>query len=479
MKRKSGILMHVTTLWGDYSIGGFGKSAEQFIDFLSDCGFSYWQVLPFGVTDECNSPYKSYSAFAGNPYFIDMEQLCVRGLITAEELSTLRQSTPYVCEYDFLARTRLPILRKASMRVSKEMKAEIENFIGSNKRLGDFCLFMALKESNGGKECCDFDNGSYDANTLFMWKFIQYEFFLQWSKIRKYANKKGVAIIGDIPIYVSPDSADVFADRELFDIDERGRPRSVAGVPPDYFSEDGQLWGNPLYDWKKMKEDGYAWWRERMQHNLEMFDGVRIDHFRGFESFWSVPSGASSAREGKWVKSGGKRFISEIKKTVGDSLVIAEDLGYITPAVEELVRYSGFPGMRVFQFGFLGDENSPHLPHNYTDNCVAYTGTHDNNTLLGYIWELDENTRNRVFEYCGYEGNDWDEACRHIVKTMLASHASTVIIPIQDILGYGRDTRMNIPGEADGNWRIRFTYEQINSIDRSRLRYLNRLYGRI
>ena len=478
MKRSSGVLMHITTLWGDYSVGGFGESAKQFIDFLSDSGFTYWQVLPFGVTDECNSPYKAYSAFAGNPYFIDLEKLCYEGLVAKEELDAVRQRTPYLCEYGFLGDTRLPLLKNASKRVSAEQRREIEDYIAGNKRLSDFCLFMALKEANGGAECRDFKTDSYDEETLFMWKFIQYEFFCQWSEIRRYANERGILIIGDIPIYVSPDSADVFADRELFDMGKDGTFKSVAGVPPDYFCEDGQLWGNPLYDWKKMKADGYSWWKERISHNLQMFDGVRIDHFRGFESYWSIPQSAESAKEGKWVKAGGKNFINEIKKVSHDSLVIAEDLGEITPAVYELVRYSTFPGMRVLQFAFLGDPASPHLPHNYIENCVAYTGTHDNNTLLGYLLELDVETRRRVFDYCGYRGNNADEACGYIIEAMLASHAGTVIFPIQDLLGYGADTRMNTPGVADGNWQIRFTKKQIDSIDRGRLRYLNYLYGR-
>ena len=470
--------MHVSTLWGDYSIGGFGESAKQFVDFLADAGFTYWQVLPFGVTDDCNSPYKSYSAFAGNPYFIDLEILFEDGLITRGELDSLRQKTPYVCEFDFLRETRLPILKKASSRVGEDMRKKIEAFIEDNPKLRDFCVFMTLKE-RGDRSADSLDAEACDEALLFTWKFIQYEFFLQWKEIKEYANRRGIFIIGDIPIYVSSDSADVVSDREIFDLDAKGRLKNAAGVPPDYFSEDGQLWGNPLYDWKKMKENSYAWWKERVKHNLDIFDGVRIDHFRGFESFWSVPAGAESAKEGKWRKGGGKRFIDEIRKVSGNSLVIAEDLGEITPAVSELVRYSGFPGMRVFQFAFLGDTSSPHLPHNYVENCVAYTGTHDNNTLLGYLWELDEHTLRRVFDYCNYRGSDKDEACRYVIKTMLASHAGTVIFPIQDILGYGKDTRMNIPGSAKGNWQIRFTSEQINSIDRGEMRTLNELYGRI
>ena len=297
-------------------------------------------------------------------------------------------------------------------------------------------------------------------------------------KIKAYANKNGISIIGDLPIYVAIDSADVWANPKEFLLDESGYPTTVAGVPPDYFSIDGQLWGNPLYDYKKMKSDGYLFWRSRMEHALTLFDGVRIDHFRAFESYWSIPSGASSAREGKWIKGPGRALIDAIKKCSAGNLIIAEDLGDITPRVDALRKYSGFPGMRVLQFGFLGDENSPHLPHNFDKNCVVYTGTHDNNTLLGYIWELDFATRERVFDYFNCGGSDFSAACEIIIRALLSSHADTVIFPIQDLLIYGNDTRMNTPGKPRGNWTYRLTREQLNEIDRRKYKYLNTLYGR-
>ncbi len=478
MKRSSGVLMHISMLWGDYSIGGFGKAALEFIDFLYDCGFTYWQVLPFSVPDEYNSPYKSYSAFGGNPYFIDMEILLDKGLITKEELDSMRQTTPYVCEYDELRRNRLQILKKASERVDEDMREKIEQYADSNPRIKELCVFMSLKEKNDGKPWSEFKYKKYDEATLFMWKFIQYEFFKQWQDIKGYANERGISIIGDIPIYVSYDSADVYFEKKMFDLDRSGRSKSVAGVPPDYFCEEGQLWGNPLYKWNVMKKDGYSWWRERVSYNLSLFDGIRLDHFRAFESFWSVPASAETAMEGKWLKAGGTDFVDKIREDGKDSLIIAEDLGEITPEVRSLVEYSGFPGMRVFQFADIGNGECTHLPYNYISNCVAYTGTHDNNTLLGYIWELDPDMRRRVFDYCGYYGCDFDEGQKAIIRTIFASHASTVIFPIQDLLGYGRDTRMNTPGRADGNWNIRFTREQVNSIDRGYLSDLNRLYGR-
>lgn len=477
MERAAGVLMHISSLYGKYGCGSFGKEAKAFADFLSDSGFTYWQVLPFGMVDECNSPYKSYSAFAGNPYFIDLPTLKEKGLITEEELFSAEQETPYSCEYERLYKERYPLLMKASERVGD--KSKIEEFIGNNPRLSEFAEFMALKTSNGGKEWREFYTNEKDPDVLFMWQFIQYEFFSQWKEIKKYANGRGIKIIGDIPIYVSYDSADVWAKRELFDLDGDGKMKSCAGVPPDYFSKDGQMWGNPLYNWDKMKEDGYLWWRERIGHMTEMFDGVRIDHFRGLESYYSIPAEAKDGRSGKWVKGPGKDFIDEIKKCAKDKLIIAEDLGDITNEVADLVSYSGFPGMRVLQFGFMSDSDSPHMPHNYENNTVAYTGTHDNNTLLGFVWELDENSRRRLMSYSGYESEDWDRGYDSIIRMMYQSHAGTVIFPIQDLLGYGADTRMNVPGRAEGNWSYRVTEEQLGKIDKDKYKKLGRLYKRM
>ena len=478
MKRASGVLMHVSSLFGDYSIGSFGRAAKHFIDFLADCGFSYWQVLPFNMADDCNSPYKSFGAFSGNPYFVDLENLHVRGLIRVGELLSSRQNTPYSCEFERLEAERMALLRTAATRVDGEEREKIKAFLDTHTGIADFCRFMALKEANGGAEWVDWKTDHYDEVTLFAWQFIQYEFYTQWMGVKKYANEKGIRMIGDIPIYVAYDSSDVWANRAAFQLDERGRPTSVAGVPPDYFSEDGQLWGNPLYDWEHMEKDGFSWWTARLSYMLEMFDGVRIDHFRGLESYWSVPADAKTAKEGKWVKGPGLAFIKHIRELAGDRLIIAEDLGDISAEVIRLVEDSGFLGMRVFQFAFLGDEDSPHLPHNYIRNCVAYTGTHDNNTLLGFMWEQDERSRQLVTEYCGYEGDDWDCSYDALIRTMLASHAGLVILPIQDILHYGSDTRMNIPGKPEGNWRYRITEQQLDGIDRAYYNRLNRLYAR-
>lgn len=478
MKRASGVLMHISSLYGEYSTGSFGDEAKEFIDFLSDCGFSYWQVLPFCMVDECNSPYKSYSAFAGNPYFVNLEKLAQKGLLTNEELQSSRQQTPYSCEFVRLYHTRFGILKNASERISAEEREKIETFIAERDYLDSFCRFMALKEANDQKCWIDWDRDDFDESTLFMWKFIQYEFFRQWSEIKEYAAKKEVKIIGDIPIFVAYDSCDVWADKEQFLLDSDLRPSCVAGVPPDYFAKDGQLWGNPLYDWETMKKDGYKWWLERLKCMFDLFDGVRIDHFRGLESYWSIPSGAKTAKEGKWVKGPGEEFVDAISDIAGDKLIIAEDLGEITEAVEDLVEYSGFPGMRVMQFGFPDGTDNPHKPHNYKNNLVAYTGTHDNNTLLGYVWELSESDRREFLEYCGYSDPNWDRGYDAIIRTLFASNAGLVILPIQDVLGYGSDTRLNIPGKADGNWQFRITKEQLCGIDKEKYRRLNKLYCR-
>lgn len=478
MKRKSGVLMHISSLPGDYSCGSFGKNAKAFIDFLAECGFSYWQVLPFGLVDECNSPYKSYSTFGGNPYFVDLEALFEEGLLTEAELLGARQETPYSCEFDRLTSERTTLLINASERVSEELKNKIDSFIEGDKYLKDFCVFMALKDKNANKEWTGWTCTEYDKKTEFGWRFIQYEFFKQWETVKKYANEKGIGIIGDIPIYVSFDSSDVYFDKKLFLVDDNNKMTDVAGVPPDYFAVDGQLWGNPLYDWAEMEKDGFSWWKDRISFALRLFDGVRIDHFRAFESFWAVKGDAETARDGKWVKGPGMKLIKAIKSVAGDKLIIAEDLGDITKEVIELVEESGFPGMRVFQFGFFGGD-TPHKPHNYINNCVAYSGTHDNNTLLGYLWETPTDIKNEVMRYCVCDENQWNEkGCKAIIRTIFASNAGLAVFPVQDLLGYGSDTRLNVPGRAEGNWLYRITDEQLKLIDKNYYKELNELYGR-
>lgn len=480
MKRSSGVLMHISSLPGDYSIGGFSQSAKDFIDILADSGFTYWQTLPFCLTDMCNSPYQSCSAFGGNPYFVDLTELYELGLLTKLELIIAEQENPYRCEYEKLSRERVQILSLAASRADKKLRAKIKKFIKGNEELEKFCRFMALKFENNQVAWYDWTSFECKSEDVFAWQFIQYFFHKQWLEIKDYANKKGIKLIGDVPIYVSYDSCDVWGNKEQFDLDSEGKPRSLAGCPPDYFSEDGQFWGNPIYDWNHMKEDGFSWWKKRMQHMLSLFDGVRIDHFRAFDTYWSIPAGAESAKYGKWKKGPGKDFIRMLWEVAGDKLIIVEDLGEISDSVKKLLKYSKFPGMRVMQFAFLGERDSSHAPHNYEKNCVAYSGTHDNNTILGFVWESSEENRRELLDYCGFTRRDWDthDTYDAIIRTLMASVADLVIFPIQDILHYGSDTRMNTPGDPSGNWRFRLTKEQLSSIDTFKYKKMNELYCR-
>lgn len=468
--------MHISSLWGEYSEGSLGKAAKEWIDFISDCGFGVWQVLPFCLPDDFSSPYKSYSAFSLNPYFIDLDRLHEMGLLTSAELEGARQCTPYSCEFERLFAERMPLLARAAERFSDSGK--IRGFLDGHKQTENFCRFMALRKANGELTWNEWTVGEPDESEQRLWEFTQYIFFEQWKEIREYAHERGVKIIGDIPIYVSWDSADVWSNPTQFLLDARSLPTAVAGVPPDYFAKDGQLWGNPLYDWEAMQSDGFSWWKERISFMTELFDGVRIDHFRGIESYYSIPADAETAKDGVWCNGPGLALIDAIKSVSGDRLLIAEDLGNITDAVHELVEKSGFPGMRVLQFGFQGDSDSPHLPHNYKNNCIAYTGTHDNNTLLGYVWELDADTRKRLLSYCGFEGDDWNSCYDSVLRTMFASHAGLLILPVQDLLLYGSDTRLNVPGRSGGNWSYRITRGQLDGINRDKFRKWNSEYGR-
>lgn len=475
MDRASGVLMHISSLWGNYSCGNFGKEAKDFIDFLKSSGFSYWQTLPFCFPDEYFSPYCSYSAFSLNYMFIDLTELNKIGLITNAELAASQQDSPYLCEFERLKTERFKLLKKASLRYKGD---DVKEFIAKNKQVANFCRFMALKESNGSADFFNWSKTDFDSQTEYAWQFTQYFCYKQWQEIKRYANDNGIKIIGDIPMYVSLYSSDVWSNRDMFLI-KKNRPEAVAGVPPDFFSADGQLWGNPLYDWSKMQREDFSWWRQRISFMCELFDGVRIDHFRAFESYYSIPYGSLTAKDGVWVKGPGIRLIEALKESAGDKLLIAEDLGTIDEKVHALVKNSGFPGMRVLQFGFLEDQDNIHIPHNYVNNCVAYTGTHDNNTLLGYVWELDGYKRKRLLDYIGYKDSCWDNCYDEILRTMLSSAAGLVIFPIQDILKFGSDTRLNTPGKAENNWRYRITRDQLNTIDTDKLLYWNKLYSRI
>ena len=479
MERKSGVLLHISSLWGKYSCGSFGRAGREFVDFLKASGFSYWQVLPFCLPNEFASPYKSYSAFSVNPNFIDLDILCENGLLTPGEVADAEQRTPWKCEFERLDRERFKLLTRAASRFTDE--EAVDRFFRAHGHSEKFCHFMALRETNGGEPFWFWKSDREDASVYRTWRFIIFEFVRQWTELKAYANENGVSVIGDIPIYVAPDSSDVWESPDEFMLDEEKRPLRVAGVPPDYFCEDGQLWGNPLYNWEHMKSNGYRWWKERMRFMCELFDCIRIDHFRGLESFYSCPADAVNARHGRWEKGPGLEFVNVLKSVCGEhKQLIAEDLGEMTPQVKELVSASGFPGMRVMEFGFSDDPENTHTPYNYEKNVVAYTGTHDNNTLLGFLWEADEETRRRILAYCGFTGEHWDckEAYYSVIRMMMGTVADTVVFPLQDLLMFGADTRMNTPGVEAGCWEWRVTREQLFGLDREELMAMNRLYAR-
>ncbi len=493
--RSAGVLMHISSLPGKYGIGNLGKSARDFADKLAEMGVSAWQVLPVGPTDFYNSPYASLSAFAGNPAFIDPEQLCEDGLLTKEELKECEVNSPYVADYSAVAEWLMPTLRKAYKRADEKLLTEIDAFAEENDWLPDYALFRTLNEKNNYIPWQEWDEGlrlrdekalaeakEEHAEDVGFYCFVQYEFYKQWFELKKYVNSKGVSIIGDMPIYLNLDSADIWANPKLFSLDKDLSLRCCAGVPPDYFCEDGQKWGNPLYNWAAMKKDGYSWWLRRIENSLKLYDAVRIDHFRGFSSYWEVPVD-KSARFGKWKKGPGMDLFSTLLKANPNAAIIAEDLGEVDDGVIQLVKDSGFPGMGIMQFAFISPDDNAHLPHNYTKNTVAYTGTHDNNTILGWLWELDEGCRRYALDYCNFSG-DWgvggadSPVIRAMLRTLWQSSALIAIVPIQDLCGFGGDCRMNKPGLAEGNWNFRLTKEALDRIDTEAIRAMTELYRR-
>ncbi|MCD7775332.1 MAG: 4-alpha-glucanotransferase [Clostridiales bacterium] len=497
-KRGAGVIMHISSLPSQYGIGVFDKNCLEFVETLADMNFSYWQVLPFNPVDDSNSPYCSASAFAGNCLFIDPMGLYEMGLCSLSEVrSNIYAGSPYTADYEFAAKTRMELLKNAFLRIDEKLAVKIREFENENPWLTDFSLFMAVKEANNFKPWWQWDDEfarfnvfkekhryDYEERSAF-WKFCQYIFFTQWQRVKDYANSKGIAVIGDMPIYVAMDSADVWANLPMFMIDgEKLSPEKVAGVPPDYFSEDGQLWGNPIYNWDAMKKDGYSWWLRRIGAALTVYDVVRIDHFRAFASFWEVDAGSDTAKIGQWKKGPGMDFWSKVFKVYPDAPVIAEDLGVFGEDVVELLNDTGFPGMKVVQFGFDSNSDSSHLPHNAPINSVNYVGTHDNNTILGWLWEANENDRRFALDYCGFEGDNWGDggykskSCRKIIEAVWRSSSNTAMIAFQDMCGFGSDARMNIPGVPEKNWRFRTTKETIDSIDREYFKRINSLFRR-
>ncbi len=498
-KRGAGVLMHISSLPSDYGVGVFDENAAHFVDRIAEMGFTYWQVLPFNPTDDANSPYCSPSAFAGNFLFIDPKQLLDMGLISEETYRrNLYGGTPYTADFEFAKKVRYETLKEAFYRVDDTLAQEIKKFEIENAWLTDYAVYMAVKERENFKPwwewssehahyfACIKDIFSFESDAAF-WKFVQYIFYRQWFRLKEYANKKGIAIIGDMPYYVAMDSVDVWSNLPMFLIDEKTlKVEKVAGVPPDYFSEDGQLWGNPIYDWKAMKKDNYAWWISRLGHALKIYDTVRIDHFRAFASYWEIPAESKTAKVGEWIDGPRMNLFDRVFEVFGkDAPIIAEDLGVFGEDVVQLLADTGFPGMKVAQFAFDAHSDSSHLPHNATPNSINYVGTHDNNTILGWLWEASEEERRFALDYCHFHGQNWGEggywssSCRCITEAVWQSASNVAIIALQDMCGFGADARMNIPGVPDKNWRFRTTRETIDSIDTNYFKHINALYRRM
>jgi 4-alpha-glucanotransferase len=489
--RRSGILLHPTCLPGPGGIGSLGAEAIRFVDFLRNAGQTLWQVLPLGPTGYGNSPYSCYSAFAGNPLLIDLEALTVEGDIDEKDLQTdfpgQRVDFPRVEAYKY------DILRRAAEQFfasgNKHREEEFQHFCETAPWLNDYALFMAVKAECHGKSWRQWPGGiahrtsaaleEYSrtlAPAVEIQKYMQWQVFRQWEKIKKYANDCGIEIIGDIPIFVAYDSADVWGNPHLFHLDESGRPSVVAGVPPDYFSETGQLWGTPLYNWEITAFHGFSWWVERMKSALLLYDRVRIDHFRGFEAYWEVPATEKTAVNGRWVKGPGEALFHALIDSLGPLPVIAEDLGVITPDVEALRDRFGFPGMKILQFAFGSGPANSYLPHNHIRSAVVYTGTHDNDTTAGWFSGLPLPEQKHVLAYLKSDANNivWD-----LIRAALASVADTAIIPLQDILQMGSPARMNTPGTSTGNWSWRYHCDDLDERLASKLYEMTSIYGRL
>lgn len=493
--RSSGILLHPTSLPSRFGIGDLGPEAKNFVDFLAGAGQRFWQVLPLGPTGFGDSPYMCFSAMAGNPLLISLELLRDRGFLDNAELDAL---PPYPSSVDYgrVIKEKLPLLRKAWLSFRKQAAAEEREAFGAYTQaaafwLDDFALFMALKEHYQGKPWVGWTKPLIKrtpaaisrakqkyADTIDFHKFLQFEFHQQISSLKAYANQRHIKIIGDLPIYVAHDSAEVWAQPRYFDIDhDTGRPYAVAGVPPDYFSATGQLWGNPLYNWEALRQDDYGWWAKRFTALLEYVDAVRIDHFRGFEAYWRVPYGESTAINGTWVKGPGEGLFNSLYQQLGDLPIIAEDLGVITPEVEALRDGFNLPGMKILQFAFGSGDDNPYLPHNYQPNCVVYTGTHDNDTTLGWFHSLSEEERGAVVQYLQSENLaeiHWD-----MINLAFSSKATIAIVPLQDILGLDTQARMNTPSQGQGNWAWRFEPGSLTAELQQRVLALTEVSGRL
>ena len=491
--RTSGILMPVFSLPSKYGIGCFSKEAYQFVDFLKESGQKNWQVLPLGQTSYGDSPYQSFSSFAGNPYFIDLEQLVEQQLLTKAECDSFDfGKNPESIDYAKLYQNRYKILRMACDRFLKQPSDDFFAFCQENDWwLGNYALFMVIKNMHKGASWLQWEekykrrdfaaldqvwHGQHDE--IQFYQFQQYLFFCQWKKLHAYAAQAGIHIIGDIPIYVALDSADAWAEPQLFQFDEELNPVAVAGCPPDAFSATGQLWGNPLYRWEYHRQTGYAWWIRRIAQCLNLYDCIRIDHFRGFDEYYSIPAGDETAEHGHWEPGPGMSLMQALKDALGNVNVIAEDLGFLTDGVRRLLYDSGFPGMKVIQFAFDSREESDYLPHNYEKNCVVYTGTHDNDTLCGWYKVLDPEDLKLSQKYMNNANTSKSEIHWDFIRLALASVADLCIIPLQDYLGLGSEARINTPSTLGNNWRWRMKQGCLTKELADQIRELTTLYGR-
>jgi 4-alpha-glucanotransferase len=506
LPRASGILLHPTSLPGPFGIGDLGSEAHRFVAFLQKSGQQFWQILPLGPAGFGNSPYQTYSAFAGNPLLLSVEALVAEGWLLPGEVEARPAFPAQRVDYDAVRAWKMPLLWKAFERFRTSASTaswdELTAFTHSQASwLDDYALFMALREAYGGAVWTQWEPAIAfrEPRAVQDWRrkldqpirfhiFLQYQFSRQWQSLKDECRQQGIQLFGDIPIFVAHDSADVWSHPELFYLDEQGQQTVVAGVPPDYFSETGQLWGNPLYRWEAMAATGYAWWIERLCTTRAMVDIIRLDHFRGFESYWEVPAGEDTAVNGRWIKGPGVALFEALQAVLGELPIVAEDLGLITPEVRLLKSHLGLPGMRVLQFGFDGDpRTNEHCPHNYTQDCVVYTGTHDNNTILGWLHETDapehksmlqqmRAERARALRYMGSDGTQvhWD-----MIRLALSSVATLAIIPLQDVLGLGSESRMNRPGVAQKNWEWRYEAGMLTDNIAERLGELTEIYGRL
>ncbi len=495
--RSSGVLAHLSSLPSDFGIGTLGKEARRFIDFLQTCGFSYWQMCPIGPTGYGDSPYQSLSSFAGNPYFIDFEELIENKLLENGQLSTLRGLSKIKTNYQVLYQLHEPLLREAFAKFHEHpskfpFHSEQTVFLRKNQEwLMPYSTFRAFKKYFNDAPFWEWDPHlkTYEKaqksqlykdlhQEIEFHKFVQFLFFHQWNSLYQYAKSKNIKLIGDIPIFIARDSADLWSNSSLFKLDGNGNPDHVSGVPPDYFSELGQFWGNPLYNWNKAGLKCYKWWSERLKHNFKLFDVLRLDHFRGFESYWSIPVNAPDARTGKWLKGPGFSFFKYLSNELPEACFIAEDLGMITEEVIAMREKTGLAGMAILQFAFDGDPKNAFLPHNLTRNFVAYAGTHDNDTSKGWYDHLNDSQKDQVRRYFRISGNDiaWD-----LIRALYESPCNLIIIAMQDLLNKGSEARFNLPGSSQGNWQWRFTLEELELLQKkssNSLQELKWLYSR-